>query len=118
MPGRLVAAILDDQVLPIVCPQLLDELSGVLTRAKLRRYGSLAEAVAYVDAIADHGDRRVDPTDVVARSRDPEDDYLLALAVEAQSEKTVSGDDDLLSMTTWPPVVSPRVFLDSLDELS
>lgn len=50
-----------------------------------------------------------------AVSRDPDDDYLVALAEAAEVDALVAGDKDLL--TARPaivPVVTPRAFLDRL----
>lgn len=45
--------------------------------------------------------------------RDPDDDYLVALAVEHDIDALVSGDDDLQSLTKppipiWPPAEALR----------
>ncbi len=48
-------------------------------------------------------------------SRDPDDDYLLALAGEHQAELIVTGDADLLDITDPPvPVIGLRAFLELL----
>jgi putative PIN family toxin of toxin-antitoxin system len=39
-----------------------------------------------------------DPTRIVPVSRDPDDDYLLALAAEHYAEWIVTGDADLLDL--------------------
>ncbi len=46
-------------------------------------------------------------------SRDPDDDYLIALASEHRAI-LVSGDKDLLALAEEIPVFSPRAFLDLL----
>jgi predicted nucleic acid-binding protein len=46
-------------------------------------------------------------------SLDPKDDYLIAAAAAARAT-LVSGDADLLELEGSIPVLSPRVFLDSL----
>jgi predicted nucleic acid-binding protein len=49
------------------------------------------------------------------RSADPGDDYLLALAARERAQ-LVSGDEHLLSLRRRAPVVSPRQFLELLEE--
>ncbi len=50
-----------------------------------------------------------------AVSRDPDDDYLVALAQSANVDHLVSGDKDLTSLATLsPPVLLPAEFLDLL----
>jgi len=46
-------------------------------------------------------------------SRDPDDDYLIALA-SAHRAALVSGDKHLLALEGEIPVFSPRAFLDLL----
>ena len=51
-----------------------------------------------------------------AVSRDPDDDYLIALAQATNVDHLVSGDKDLTSLaaTVSPPVLSTAAFLDLL----
>jgi len=56
----------------------------------------------------------VDPdADPPVPSRDPDDDYLIALA-SAHRAALVSGDKELLALEGEIPVFSPRAFLDLL----
>jgi predicted nucleic acid-binding protein len=48
------------------------------------------------------------------RSRDPGDDYLLALA-ESERAIVVSGDQHLLGLADRFPIVSPQAFLEELE---
>lgn len=86
----------------------------MLARTKFRRYATLVEVTVYVKIITDRSDRGPDPCGVPSRSRDRKDDYLLALAVETEADSIVSGDDDLLTLSHSPSVVSPRAFLDAI----
>lgn len=48
-------------------------------------------------------------------SRDPDDDYLIALARTARADALVSGDADLTDLDlTDLPVLTPRQFLEDL----
>ena len=99
----------------IVSPKLLDELSGVLRRPKFERYleaRDVDELLAQVEAGATVLDD-VDPGDPI--TRDPDDDYLVALA-RAAGGVLVSGDRDLLEADVVDiEIVSPREFLARLD---
>jgi len=56
-----------------------------------------------------------DPVDVARLTRDPADDYLVALARDARAEAIVSGDADLLTLeAAEPPVLSPRAVVEQL----
>jgi predicted nucleic acid-binding protein len=52
----------------------------------------------------------------VAVTRDPNDDYLVALAVAAQADALISGDRDLTDLQTPVPILTPRMFLVRLGE--
>ena len=55
------------------------------------------------------------PRPHAALSRDPADDYLLALARATEVEAIVSGDRDLLSILELvPPVLTPRELVERL----
>lgn len=97
----------------IMCPRLLAEVTEVLTeRPKLRRWVSLDDARALLDRLAGETDLVEDPEQIMPTTRDPDDDYLVALARTHRATYIVSGDLDLLD---WedpdPPVLSPVVFV-------
>ncbi len=93
----------------VMCPALLDEIREVLTtRPRLRKWISLENATLFVDTIETLVDLVDDPTEVGSETRDPNDDYLIALARAHDVEFIVSGDKDLLEWETQqPPVVTP-----------
>jgi uncharacterized protein len=124
-PGVLVSALITPTGIPaklllagrggsfelIVSPLLLDELESVLGRQKLRRYVDLSGAAAYLDLLRRDAQLAADPeTPPPVRCKDPDDDYLIALA-HSQSAALVSGDRDLLELTGKIPVFSPAEFL-------
>lgn len=62
----------------------------------------------FVETIETLVDLVDDPTEVGSETRDPNDDYLVALARAHDVEFIVSGDKDLLEWETQqPPVVTP-----------
>jgi putative PIN family toxin of toxin-antitoxin system len=74
-PGQLLDLLLEDRFDVIVSHRLLDELAGVLLRAKFRRYVSPSEVhqlVAEMSAVAIMAD---DPPDPPPVTRDPGDDF-------------------------------------------
>lgn len=93
----------------VVCPTLLAELGGVLRRAKFRRYISLAEVDEYLSELEGLCRMVDDPDPVPAVVRDPDDDFLVALASESGAEAVVSGDLDLHEATGLPiEILTPR----------
>lgn len=129
-PGVLVAALISRTGTPagllrqwvdgafdlIVSPALLSELVEVVERDQFRRYFTLRQANAFVALLRERGVDVADPQQVGARSRDPKDDYLLALAESASADVVVSGDEDLIELADPPvPVLTPREFLRRLE---
>jgi putative PIN family toxin of toxin-antitoxin system len=118
-PGQLLDFLLEDRFEVIVSQRLLDELTGVLLRSKFRRYASPTEVdqlVAELSAVAIMAE---DPSDPPSVTRDPGDDYLVALAVAAGADALVSGDRDLTDLTgTGVTVLTPRGLIDQLDARS
>ena len=96
----------------VMCPQLLGEIREVLTtRPRLRKWISLADATLFVDTIEALVDLVADPEAVQAKTRDSNDDYLIALAQAHNVEVIVTGDKDLLEWELQrPPVVTPAQF--------
>ena len=121
-PHVLLGLVRDGVASLIVSPQLLDEFADVTARAKfsaiLQRIGiSSADALAELRKIAEV----VTPPPLErAVCRDPNDDYLLALADAANADLLVSGDHDLLSLGAFNgvPIVSPAVALALLKPLN
>jgi len=128
-PGVLIAALLSPRGAPahllatwhdrrfevVVSAKLLDELSRVLRREKFRRYVSLEEVDGYLQLLRADGTRAADPSFEPGLTPDPDDDYLVALAREAEADVLVSGDSDLTELPDpRPPVLTPRRFLERI----
>ena len=114
-PAEIVRAIREERLRIVVCPHLLAELLGVLQREKFRGYVTIDEAEQYVAGLASIAEVRPDPAAEARISRDPKDDYLLALTRESSADAIVSGDADLLVLEdTEPPVVNPTTFVEGL----
>jgi putative PIN family toxin of toxin-antitoxin system len=117
IPAVVVRAAFARRFVVIACPHLLRELADVLERPKFRRYFDLDQAKELVDDIAGVAEIVPDPELIEALTRDPTDDYLVALARSVEADRIVSGDADLLALTaSQPPILSPRHFLEALGE--
>lgn len=114
-PAQLLAAWRDGLLEIVVSPLLLDELARVLAYPKLRVHVSEGHAERYVELLATSAEVHQDPAAAPpVRSRDPHDDYLIALAITARAH-LVTGDDDLLALSTDLPVHTPADFIDLVD---
>ena len=99
----------------VVSPLLLEELRAVLRREKFRPFLTVDLGERLVGALFHNATVLADPAEPESVSRDPGDDYLVALARAAAVHVLVSGDKDLLGLGLPDlKIVSPREFLDLL----
>jgi len=99
----------------VVSAKLLDEFRGVLARSKLRSRVGNADAEAMTARLRPRAFHAEDPAGVETVCRDPNDDYLIALARAGRADVLISGDKDLTSLRIVPPVMDPRSFARLLD---
>jgi putative PIN family toxin of toxin-antitoxin system len=102
-PGRLLALWLEGAFELVVSEELLAEFGRALAYPKLREHISPEDAAGFIALLRSTasmvaGAERPDPI-----SRDPGDDYLLALA-KASASVLVSGDRDLLVLAPELPI--------------
>ena len=113
--GRLLRLGLAGRFQIVVSPLLLAEIRKVFERPGLRRFFDLDAALELLASIEGAAVLHPDPSTGPAVSRDPADDYLLALSRVANVDLLVSGDRDLLAISDYdPPIVAPRFLLDEL----
>jgi uncharacterized protein len=118
-PDVVVQAWIDDRVEVVASPALIAELRLVLMRPKFRRWFDESTARRLVERIERHATALPDVDSPPAITRDPADDYLVALARAAGAAALVSGDRDLLEAgLDDPPVWTARVCADRLAETS
>jgi putative PIN family toxin of toxin-antitoxin system len=101
----------------IVSRRLLYELEAVLLREKFRPRLTYTEALEYVLWLAERSILADEGDEIPRRSVDPDDDYLIALALASEADLIVSGDRDLLELEgeDLPRIVRPAEFLSSLE---
>lgn len=108
-PWLILEALLDHDFEALACPKLIEEFKDALDGAYfLERFDSddLAEIAANVERAAV---RHENPTKIEPVLRDPDDDYLIALAREARAEAIVTGDRDLLDHAgLQPPAINAK----------
>lgn len=114
VPARLVALAREGEYELVVSPLLLAEVGEALARKKAGL--DRTEVDAYVAELRTGTVVVDDPAEPGRWSRDPDDDYLVGLALASGAEALVSGDRDLLHLIEPPlPVLTPRAFLDWLE---
>lgn len=114
--GRLLEAAIDGRWRLVVSPQVVNELTEVLVREKFRRWLTDDEARRFAADVTHVADLVPDPPATLHRqTRDPDDEYLLALAGTADVVALVLGDSHLTELANLdPPVLTPAAFLDRL----
>ena len=113
--AHVVEAVRTGQLRLVSCPILLEELAGVLARPKFRRWVTEEEIERYCADLAALAEPCSNPrSPYPAATRDPDDDYLVALALEAGVDALISGDTDFADVSA-PHVLTPRQDLDVLD---
>ena len=113
-PARLILRWLAGDFELIISDKLVSELTRALAYPKVRSRVTSAEASAFVEFLEANASRALDPRKTSVHSRDPADDYLLALAASC-SAVVVSGDGDLLALRREFPIYSPTDFLATLE---
>ncbi len=113
-PAQIISRWLAGEFELVISESVLAELERALAYPKLRARISSEEAAEFVSFLQDTGVYAPDPPTPPRRSRDPGDDYLLALA-ETEKAIVVSGDQHLLELADRFPVRSPRDFLEALE---
>lgn len=99
----------------IVSEHLLAELARALAYPKLRSRITPDEARSFVQILNQSATTWPDSRGGSKQSRDPGDDYLLALAASSAAV-LVSGDKDLLVLAPGLPICSPSEFLSRLGD--
>jgi putative PIN family toxin of toxin-antitoxin system len=116
-----IAQILDvhlarEDFIPLVCPQLLEELNRVLQYSKFQRYFNGETRLRFVAVIAALGELVDVPDELPRVVRDPKDDYLIACALTGEADFIISGDKDVLDLNRIGriQIVSARYFVDEI----
>lgn len=114
---RIIDAALDGRIELVMSPALLKEIADVLSRPRIRKRLSAEDAQLFLADVVAQVVMMADPVDPPMVCRDPDDDYLVALAMLAGAEVLVSGDDDLLVVEparAGVEVITPRQLVDRL----
>jgi putative PIN family toxin of toxin-antitoxin system len=98
---------------------LLQEIREVAYRDKFRKYVTIEEADQFIETLK----MRLEPiqvTSIITVSRDPDDNFLLALAKDGKADYILSGDKPgLLSLHSFDniPIIRLQEFLDILNKM-
>ena len=112
VPARAVRKAVDEGQL-LVSDATLEELAGVLSRAKFDPYVSLEDRQAFI-RVLNRIAERVIVTAPIQACRDPKDDKFLEVALHGQVKVILTGDRDLLALHPFRgiDILSPRGYLE------
>jgi putative PIN family toxin of toxin-antitoxin system len=98
----------------VISEMLLTELERTFRYPKLRKRIPPEKAIAFANWIRSHATLAEDPEGASpVGSHDPDDDYLLALAIDRRAY-LVTGDQDLLVLSDDLPILTPAQFATTL----
>ena len=113
-PHALLRALREEQWNLVSSREILGDIQRVLNLPKIsRRYGLTPQDIRDVLQLLETRAAVVPGRLRIPRTaRDPEDDQILACAVEGHADYVVSGDQDLLSLERYReiPIISPAAF--------
>lgn len=113
--GSVFGLIDQGTLVPIVTQHLVDEVVDVLGRPNLAKYLKPGAGTAFEEQMRQLGEWHADIAGPPAVTRDPKDDYLIALALGAHAEAIASGDDDLHAASNVGVIIlTPRELLTRL----
>lgn len=94
--GPLTRHLFSEKVQLIVSGKLLEEVEDVGQRGHLRKYFDLDKLTNFIGLLRVYAIMVTDPRNIPKRSRDPDDDYLLAVCRTGRADVLLTGDGDLL----------------------
>jgi uncharacterized protein len=112
--GRLIAMWLGGAFEFVVSEELLAELERALAYPKLSQHISREDAADFIELLRSTASMLADAEHPPPVSRDPGDDYVVALAT-ASASILVSGDNDLLILAPELPIQTAAAFLALLE---
>lgn len=107
--SRIIAAWESGQIIPVVSPPILVELTDVLERPRLRQHMVRAPHIL-IDLLTQEALLTSGEFQVTGISRDPKDDKFLACAIEGRAAYIVTGDADLLVLGAYEGISIVRPF--------
>jgi uncharacterized protein len=93
--SKLDAMFADDQLTLVFSEELMEEFLEVTQRVKFKKYFSRTDVDFLLRKLADKA-IFVQTISVIEKCKDPKDNFLLALAIDANATHLLTGDKDLL----------------------
>jgi uncharacterized protein len=91
--------IYEGRITLVLSDELLEEFIEVARRPKLQKFFSNEDLLTLLELLVWNG-THINPKSQVNLCRDPKDNFLLNLAMDAKADFLVTGDGDLLDLKT------------------
>ena len=98
--SKFDAIIADELITLVFCQELIDEFVAVTQRSKLKKYFDLDDVESLLLKIRNRA-IFVEVKTTVTACRDPKDNFLLALSLDANATHLITGDNDLLVLKKY-----------------
>lgn len=108
--AHVLLRLIEQDATVLATPILLEELTHTLGGRKFHRYTAGGQGAEFITRVEQTVHLVPDVEDPPQATRDPCDDYLIAVAV-AHKAVLISGDKDLLEADTIVTVHTPRDYL-------
>lgn len=115
-PRKILQLILDNKIKAVISPILLAELEDVITK----KFPKLANNFELINKKLRKKILVVKPKDSInVLKADPDDNKVLEAAVEGKCSYIVTGDKELLDLTSYKniKIITADQFLDNLEEI-
>ncbi|MBM3254308.1 MAG: putative toxin-antitoxin system toxin component, PIN family [Candidatus Omnitrophica bacterium] len=114
-PRRIWKALRDEKFTLVLSPLMFEEIAMVLSRPKFHNLISdeeRKEVTIFLESSAEF----IIPKKSISICRDPEDNQILACALEGGANFIITGDKDLLSLNPFKniSIISPKDFINYL----
>ena len=115
-PQLILNSLGDKKFNLIISQALIDELLDVLTRPRFQKYftyNDIKELASLIQSSA----QITSPSVKIQICRDPKDNIVLECAVAGEADFIVTGDDDLLCLTSYQAIhiITPALFVEILE---
>ena len=92
---RLLHYILDERIIIVTCNTQIRELARVLEKPQIKKFVHDTQIASFFSFLEEQT-HIIPITTVTNLCRDPKDNYLLSLSIDADAHYLISGDNDLL----------------------
>jgi putative PIN family toxin of toxin-antitoxin system len=117
-PSRILDAVQNKKVILLVSDEVVTEYLRVLDYPHIRKYKKITEEIVRdLSSLFIEETERVEILSTIKKSRDPDDDKFLSLAVEGNADFLITGDKaDLLSLKeiNGIPILTAREAVEKL----